>query len=222
MNPRQPGDANRRMRRLQRLEMRLEEIKHRIGLVHRPVLAGVGERRRVRPKLQDDLQRLARHVAVLPAHAVDIEHRPVARQTGCRHTKIQPALGEVIEHGNPVRKLGGVMIGQQKAAGAEPDVSGLAQSFDDQKVRGRMRLPGRGVMLADPAFLVAEFIEPPHYLQIEVVSLLQTALRRMRRHREISQFHERSSLCLSLFSKGTFMTSRVFFLRTDSSSARKR
>src|SRR5260370_6446600 len=50
-----------------------------------------------------------------------------------------------------------------------------------------------GMMLADPSFLVAEFIEPAQHLQVEVVPLFQPALRRMRGHREISDFHEVSS-----------------------------
>ena len=41
------------------------------GFAH-PVLALVGPGRVVGPHFQDDLQRLAGHVAVLPAHAVDV------------------------------------------------------------------------------------------------------------------------------------------------------
>src|SRR5207248_2236844 len=52
-----------------------------------------------------------------------------------------------------------------------------------------MRLPGCGMMLADPGFLVAEFIQPSQHLKVEVVTLFQPALRRMRGHREISEFH---------------------------------
>src|ERR1700733_8785761 len=60
-----------------------------------------------------------------------------------------------------------------------------------------MRFPGRGVMLADPGLLVAEFIEPAQHLQVPVVALLQPALRRMRGHGEISDFHGVSSRSLS-------------------------
>src|SRR5829696_8260419 len=58
-----------------------------------------------------------------------------------------------------------------------------------------MRFPGRGVVLADPGFLIAELIEPSQRLQIPVVALLQPALRRMGRHREISDLHGASSRC---------------------------
>ena len=97
--------------------------------------------------------------------------------------------GEVVEHRHAVGEFGGMMIGQQEAAGAETDVLGLQKRLREQQVRRRMRLPGRGVMLADPGLLVAEFIEPAEHLEVPVVALLQPALRRMRRHREISDFH---------------------------------
>src|SRR5215216_3190028 len=60
-----------------------------------------------------------------------------------------------------------------------------------------MRFPRRGVVLADPGFLIAEFIEPAQRLQIPVVTLFQPALRRMGRHREISDLHGVSSRCSS-------------------------
>ncbi len=186
---REAGDADRRMRRLQRLDVGLEEVEHRVGLVHRPELALVGPRRILGPHLQDDLQRLAGHVAVLARHAVDVEHRPVARQAGGRDAEIQPTAGEMIEHRHAVGEFGGMVIGQQEAAGAEADVLGLQQRLRQQQVRRGMRFPWRGVVLADPGFLVAEFIEPSQHLQVPVVTLLQPALRRMRRHREISDFH---------------------------------
>src|SRR3954452_19004619 len=57
-----------------------------------------------------------------------------------------------------------------------------------------MRLPWGGVVLADPGFLIAELIEPAQHLQVPLLSLLQSALRRMRGHREVSDFHGRFPL----------------------------
>jgi hypothetical protein len=51
-------------------------------------------------------------------------------------------------------------------------------------------------MFADPGFLIAEFVEPAQHLKIPVLAFLQSAFRRMRGHREISEFHGLSSLCL--------------------------
>ena len=88
-----------------------------------------------------------------------------------------------------------MMIGQQEAAGAEADVLGLQKRLREQEIGRRMRLPWRGVVLADPGFLIAELVEPAQHLQVPVVTLLQPALRRMGRHREISDFHGASSRC---------------------------
>ena len=59
-----------------------------------------------------------------------------------------------------------------------------------------MRLPGRGVVLTDPGVVIAELVGPAHHLQVPLVALLQLALRRMGRHREISEFHGFSSSLL--------------------------
>ena len=107
--------------------------------------------------------------------------------------EIQPAVGEMIEHRDAVGEFGRMVIGQQKTAGTEADIFGLQERLRQQQVRRRMRLPGRGVVLADPGFLVAELIEPAQHLQVPVVTLFQSALRRMRGHREISKFHGVSS-----------------------------
>ncbi|MBA7712262.1 hypothetical protein ES703_121234 [subsurface metagenome] len=191
-----PRHADRRMRRLLRLDVRLEEIEHRLGLVDRPELALVGPGRVLGPHFQDDLQRLARHVAVLAGHAVDIEHRPVAGKPAGGDAKIQAAVGEMVEHSDAVGELRRVVIGQQESAGAEADVLGLQERLRQQQIRRRVRLPGRGVVLADPGFLITEFIQPAQDLQVPVVTLLQSALRRMRGHREISKFHGNFPLAL--------------------------
>ena len=95
----------------------------------------------------------------------------------------------MIEHRDAVGEFGGMVIGQEEAARAEPDIFGLQKRLRQQEVGRRVRFPGRGVVLTDPGFLVTEFIQPPQHFQIPVVALLQVALRRMRWHREISDFH---------------------------------
>jgi len=77
-----------------------------------PILALVVERLLGAPQFEDDVESLAGHLAVLAGHAVDIEHRPVARQAAGGDPEIQPPLGHVIEHRDPVRELGRVVIGQ--------------------------------------------------------------------------------------------------------------
>ncbi len=215
-----PGNADRRMRRLQRLDVRLEEVEHRVRLGHRPELALVGEGRGIGPQLQDDLQRLAGHVAVLPAHAVDVEHRPVARQARGRDAEIEPALGEMVEHRDAVGELGRVVIGQQEAARSDANVLGLHQRLRDQQVRRGIGFPGRGVVLADPGFLIAELVEPAQDLQVPVMSFLQAALRRMRRHREIADLHGFPHLMLTRLAARSADVSRNSFSKRCASAPR--
>ena len=166
-----------------------QHAEHLGRLADVPELALVVERLGRAPQLQDDLERLARHVAVDARHAVDVEHRPVARQARGGDAEVEPPARDVVEHGDAVRELGRMVIGQQEAAGAEPDVLGLHQRLRDQQVGRGMRLPRRGVMLADPAFGEAQLVEPADHLQVPLVAVLERPLGRMRRHREISELH---------------------------------
>jgi hypothetical protein len=86
-----------------------------------------------------------------------------------------------------------MVVGQQEAAGAETNVFGLQKRLREQQVGRRVRFSWRSMMLADPGFLTAEFIEPSKRLKVPVVALFQSALRRMRGHGEISDFHGVSS-----------------------------
>src|SRR5262249_34444807 len=92
---------------------------------------------------------------------------------------------------------GGMVIGQQEAAGAETGILGLQERLREDEVGRGMRLPWCGVVFADPGLLIAELVEPSQRLQGPVLGLLQAALRRMRWHRKISEFHGSSSRCCS-------------------------
>ena len=69
---------------------------------------------------------------MLSGVSIDVEHRPVARQTARRDAEIEPTLGHVVEHRDPVRQLGRMVIGQQKPARGEADAPGLHQRLRDQ------------------------------------------------------------------------------------------
>jgi hypothetical protein len=45
------------------------------------------------------------------------------------------------------------------------------------------------MMLADPAFREAQFIEPTDHLEIPLVAVFKRPFRGVRRHREISELH---------------------------------
>src|SRR5260370_13186800 len=88
-----------------------------------------------------------------------------------------------------------------------------------------MRFPGCCVVLADPGFLIAEFIQPSQRLQVPVVTLFQSAFRRMGRHREISDLHGVSSLYVvienaSVARQRNHSTRRVW-LRYDETDGQK-
>jgi hypothetical protein len=154
-----------------------------------PVLALKVELGLVAPEPQDDVERLARHLAVLARVAVDVEQGPVARQPARGHAEVEPALREVVEHGHPVGQLGGVMVRHEEPAGADAHALGLEQRLGHEQIGRRVRLPGRGVMLADPRLAEAQLVRPAELLEIPLVPVVQRALGRVRRHREQSVFH---------------------------------
>jgi hypothetical protein len=188
------GDPDRRVGLLERLDVRTQALQHRPGLRDVPVFAGVVEGFVLGPQLQDDVERLAGHLTVLPGIAVDIEQCPIAGQPTGGDAEIEPALRHVVEHRYAVGELGGVVIGQEETARSEADAAGLHQRLRDQQIGRRVRLPRRGVMLADPRLAEAEFVSPTKGLQVPAMAVVKAALGRMRRHREQAIVH-RASPC---------------------------
>ncbi len=180
---------------MQGLDVRPQGAQHQIGFADLPVFAGIVERLLRGPQLEDDVERLARHLAVLAGIAVDVEHRPVARQPARGDAEIEPALRHVVEHRDAVGEFGRVVIGQQEAAGGEADFLGLHQRLGDQQVGRRVRFPGCGVVLADPGLGKTELVGPAQGVEIPAMAVIKAALRRVRGHREQAVFHRRSSRC---------------------------
>src|SRR5439155_24526936 len=98
-----------------------------------------------------------------------------------------------------VGEFGGMVIRQQEAARGEADPPRFHQSLGDQQIGGGMRLPGRGMVLADPGLDKAELVGPAQRLKIPTVSLEQRALRRMRGHCEQAVLHGALPSHLSAF-----------------------
>ncbi len=169
--------------------MRPQGFQHQLGAGHVPVFAGVVERLLFGPQPQNDVERLAGHLAVLAGVAVDVEHRPVARQPARGDAEIEPALRQMVEHRDPVGELGRVVIGQQETARREADPARLHQRLGDQEIGRRVRLPRRGVVLADPGFGKAQLVGPAQRLQIPAMALIKAALGRVRGHREQAVLH---------------------------------
>ena len=177
------------MRLLKRHDVRAERVEHGAGLGDVPVLALEVEFRLVAPQTQNDVERLARHLAMLAGIAVDVEHGPVAGQPAGRHAEVEPALREVIEHGHPVGQLGGMMVRHEEAAGADAHAPGLHQGLGHEQIGRRVGFPGCGVVLPDPRFAESQLVRPAQLLEIPLVAVVEAALRRMRRHREQSVVH---------------------------------
>ena len=133
-------------------------VEHRLYAVHVPVFAAILKRLVAGPHLENDVERLARHAAVLAVHAVDIELRPVARQTAGAHAEHEATLGNVIHEGDATGKFRRVVIGQQMCTGREFDALGAQQRLRDENVGRRVRLPWCGEMFAYPGFGKAQAI----------------------------------------------------------------
>ncbi len=171
-------------------EVRPQQSPEHLGRpIDLPELALVVKRLLARPELQDDVERLAGHLAVLTAHAVDVEHRPVARQPARRDAEVEPPLREVVEPGDAIGELRRVVVGQEKTARADADVARLHQRLRDQEIGRRVGLPRRRVVLADPRLGEAELVGPAQHLQVPFLPVEQRALGRMGRHREQSVSH---------------------------------
>ena len=82
-----------------------------------------------------------------------------------------------------------MVVRQAEATGADADVLRLAEPFHDKQVRRRMRFPHHGVVLTDPELLEPELVGPDDVLQVPLVAVLETALRRMTGHREYAELH---------------------------------
>src|SRR5205823_12426572 len=104
------------------------------------------------------------------------------------------ALREVVEHRDPVGGLGRVVVGDEEPAGADAHALGLQEGLGHQEIRGRVRLPGRRVVLADPRFAEAQLVGPAELLEIPAVAVVEAALRRVRGHREEAVVHGGASV----------------------------
>jgi len=104
------------------------------------------------------------------------------------------SLREMIEHRHAIGQLGRVVIGQQEAAGPDAHARGLHQRLGHQEVGRGMRLPRRRVVLADPRLAEAELVGPAQLLQVPLVAVVESALGRVRGHREQAVIHGAASL----------------------------
>src|SRR6185437_9975271 len=138
--------------------MMLERAHHRIRHIDVPVLTLVLETAVALPYLDNDIQRLARHVAILALHAIHAEQLPIARQSTRADAEHVAALRQMIHKGDTAGEFRGMMIRQQVRARRELDALRLHQRLSDQQVGRGIRLPWRSEVLANPGLAIAEAV----------------------------------------------------------------
>ena len=105
------------------------------------------------PHAEDDLKGLAR--AFANGGGVDAKERKVGGKGANADAPVEAPPGHVVQHGDAVGDLGGMMHGQQGDAGGEDNLLGHGQSLGDEQFRGRCSLPTLGDVFTDPALAVA-------------------------------------------------------------------
>ena len=98
---------------------------------------------------------------------------------------ISPNLYQRNGHGDPVEIAGKV----RESGGISDD-----QALGDEQIGRRARLSRKRVVLADPSLIEADMVEECQIVQIVVVPFGKAPMRRMVRHHERSELHERDLL----------------------------
>ena len=187
---REAGHRDRRMRELERLQVRAVRDERR-RVVDGPVLALVAPLVPdvLRPDLQHDVERLAHHVAVRGGREVEPEQLDVGRREARGNTADEPALRHVVELDDAQRELGRMVEGQEVRARAELDPLRARDGLRHDQVACRGGLPRHGEVLADPHLRVAELVEPLDDPEILLDPVVDRHLRRVRRLHEHPVFH---------------------------------
>jgi hypothetical protein len=97
---------------------------------------------------------------MLARHPIHVEHGPVAGQAAGGHAEVEAPLREVIEHGDAIGELGRMVIGHEEAAGPDAHAPRLHEGLGHEEVGRGVRLPRRGVVLADPRLAEAQLVRP--------------------------------------------------------------
>ena len=112
-----------------------------------------------RPQAQYHVQHLggaAAHVVALAG--VHAEQLQVGGYGAMPDTPVEPAPGQVIQHGDAVRQFDGVVDGQQRNAGGQSDVLRQRRRLGDHQVGVRRVLPALGEVLTDPGLVEPQLV----------------------------------------------------------------
>ena len=96
----------------------------------------------------------------------------------------------MVEHGEAVGEHLGVVELEEDDAGAELNVLGFGEGLGDEEVGGWKIFPGDGVVLTDPALVVAELIGSDDGLHVLFDGALQALGGMVDGHHEKAEVHK--------------------------------
>ena len=107
---------------------------------------------------------------------------------------VEPAPGQMIQHGDTVGHFHRIVDRQQGYAGRQLDLAGQGQGFGDEQVGAGGVFPPLGDMLANPGFVIAQPVGGHQQVQIPVIGIGIGTVRRMQRHHKQSELHKETPL----------------------------
>ena len=126
-----------------------------------------------------------------PADRLQPEQREIRRDTAASDAPLEPAARHVIEHGEPVREVDGIVEREQRHARPEPDLLRQRQRLGEEQIGRRRVLPALGQVLAHPDLAEAELIGQHDLGDVALVAVGERAMRRVERHHEQAELHVR-------------------------------
>jgi hypothetical protein len=166
----------------------LDGVEH--GSLDVEELAVIREPAVRRPELEHDIQHFGRagpHGGRI--RRVQTEQREIGRDGAPADSPLKTATGQVVEHGQSMRQVDGVVEGQEGDAGPEPHSLGQLQGLGDEQVGGGGILPALRQMLTDPRLAKAELIGQDDLVDVSLVGIGERAMRRVEGHHEQPEVH---------------------------------
>ena len=134
------------------------------------------------PEMQDDVGGLGRHRRGVPGgRAVQ---KLIRRHAARAEAEIEPALGEVVQKGQPAGHVGRMVLIETDRSRTQPNPAGLPQGPCDEALGHHDVLVFHGVMLTDPELAEPEFVGPDDQFQVLVMALRARLLQRVEGHDE--------------------------------------
>ena len=136
----------------------------------------------------DDVDGLGEHlVAVL---VQDPQRLGIRRQRPGADAEDEPAVGEVVEHRGVRRDQNGVLLGEVRRAGAEPDLVGLRDQRGQENQAVGDGLVAVGEVLADERVVVSQAVGQQHGLPVLAQRFRPVPAGGVQGHGEVAESHD--------------------------------